>query len=202
MLFNLQPMTTENIIGAAVGVVAIITMIFLILGFKESRKSAEAAQRSAEIAQQTADLAISESKSRNRPWLMLDGCSIISPIYPQRVSLDFRFKNIGAMPARNVVLSLEIEVSRKDLEKLEEGVEQWIADTWEPSGQPLSWETIFPNQVFEYSADCPLEVWRANNLHPFITGFINYHGESHITGFEGKISPSSNEIQWQNTTAT
>ncbi len=31
MLFDLQPITTENIIGAAVGVVAIITMIFLIL---------------------------------------------------------------------------------------------------------------------------------------------------------------------------
>ena len=100
-MFDWQPITTENIIGAAVGVVAIITMIFLILGFKESRKSSEAAQKSAEIAQQTADLALSDSKSRNRPWMMLKACEVLDNSdkvkEPDLLSLDFT--NIGVMPA-------------------------------------------------------------------------------------------------------
>lgn len=190
MLFDWQPITTENIIGAAVGIVATITMIFLILGFRESRKSAEAAQRSAKIAQQTAELALSDSDSRNRPWIMLNDCGLrdnSESLDHDVLSLDF--KNVGMMPARNVGLSLSFHVSKQQWEQQIDGELRESVPLIAHSNRSIG--TAFPDEPINFKMEFEAgSKWRIYDLDVFMAGSVDYeYGEKHYhTGFEGNFT--------------
>ena len=95
MFFDFLPITTDNIIGAAVGAAAFGTLIYLIRGFGATRTSAEAAQRTAEIA-------IKESKVRNHPWLSVTDCEYRSG----SKQLVIQYTNGGTFPAYNLAIAL------------------------------------------------------------------------------------------------
>jgi len=207
MLFDLQPITTGDIITGAVGLVAIGTLWYLYRGFGVSRGSAEAAQKTAEIAQQTAELALSDSESRNRPWMTLIHCGVLDNSGSLENDVLFLgFKNAGVLPARNVSLSLEFHVDTDQWEQLEEGNRELVPLT-EVTGQ-LPSTTVFPEAPNEYQLDFAAgSKWRIFDLDVYITGSMNYdHGEKHYsTGFVVKIifvNKGNGPIEWRHTDVT
>jgi hypothetical protein len=165
----------------------------------EARSASEEARRTAVSAEEANRISREALAASQRPWLSLTDIRLTDPLtfHPQngwRVSLAFKFLNVGGSPAFNVMPNFKVLVAR-DMNL--PAVHQEFSEELRGRNDFNFGQVIFPGQPGEQhvTSDITLDEfalameWPNDQrlLHPTIIGALTYRsvsGSKHLTGFQ------------------